>query len=170
LEWGVGLEDLTDVYFRVCRNYLVTRSRVYPVRKIFMRTALYSRGFPFLHEIDVVAFRNSEIILVQCTQKKIKLKMAEKMEKELASSVWDFKVDYEIPEDFKIRKCIVYTEMSRNARELLHKKQVELISAKEMLTELIRKLPQNKRPEPIIWLLKTLSENGLLKQDLNKTI
>ena len=170
MEWGVGLEDLTDVYFTVCRNYLVARSRVYWVGKVFIRTASYMRGRPFPHEIDVVAFRNSEILLIQCTQKHIGPKRAKKIEKELASSVGDFEEDYEFPKDiFKVKKCVVYTKMSENATVILRKKGVELVSAKEMLDELIKQLPNmDPHPEPIIWLLQTLYNNGLLKQGSNE--
>jgi hypothetical protein len=166
LEWGVGLEDLADVYFRVYKNYIVARSNVYLVGKIFRSTSTYMRGRFIPHEIDMVAFKNSEILLIQCTQTRVGPKKAEKMEKELNSRVWDFRIDYNLPDNIQIKKCIVYTEISQNAKESLRQKKVELISAKEMLNELIMQIPKlGSQPEPIIWLLQTLYNNKMLKQN-----
>ena len=167
LRWGEGLEILTECYFKYVKKCLVQRGYVYQKRK---RTKIHPITRKSEHtitgDVDLIAFKpnSKEVILIQ-TKEEILKNDVEKLLKSFDDSKNIVKKELLEGKPTRISCWVAYVNGEEAAKKL-NEAGIKTLSLLQMVKELLRVLPpQKKGPhrEHFMWFLQTLKRKGLLQ-------
>jgi len=168
-EWGLGLEALTECYFKYITKCVVERGRAYQVPKLIHYPGRKQFSVPYPAEIDLIAVSpgSKQVTLITCKED-FDEKIAKETLRQFAGHRKEIKQWLGF-RDGAIFQYATYVKATKDAKKILKKKGFVLLSAGEMISQLINyyheATPGRKgvQREPILWLLQTLDSGGLLK-------
>ena len=164
--WGEGLVDLSECYFKYVKGYLVQRGYVYQLPKDITHPIPRRKTMkvPYPKDIDLIGIRprTKEIALIECSERLD----TEKLTKELVGrfgkhTAWSRK---HFGRNARIMKYVTCHRASKLSASELNEKDITLITAGDMFRELLKRTSSERyRGEPILWILRTLTDDGFIQ-------
>jgi len=162
-EWGLGLEALTECYFKYVKGCIVERGRAYQEARMIK----HPRGrfnVPYPAEVDIIAVAPGlrKIMLVSCKEEVDNLKMAEGICNQFESQTKWVAKTFQTGNGKNMAKWVACVRAAETAQKQLKKRGIGVITAKEMIkalsTWLEKSYPKRKgvHREPLLWLLQTM--------------